>query len=59
MADWHFGDGSLGSLGGGPARPTLFGLVIHAFWTALQPFELLCGFANGYGRYPLFGSHGT
>src|SRR5262249_61878771 len=43
----------------GPTRPALFGLVIRAYRVGLQPFELLCGFANGLVCRPFFGGYGT
>jgi hypothetical protein len=42
-----------------PTRPALFGLVIRAYRVGLQPFELLCGFADGLLCRPFFGGHGT
>jgi hypothetical protein len=43
----------------GTAWSTLFGFLTGVCRLALQPFELLCGVANGLERRPLFGSHGT
>src|SRR5262249_49389366 len=43
----------------GPTRPALFGLVIRAYRGGLQPFERLCGFADGLVCRPFFGGHGT
>src|SRR5262249_15537304 len=43
----------------GPPRPALCGLVIRAYRVGLQPFELLCSFADGLLCRPFFGGHGT
>ena len=40
---------------GGTPWTVLFGLVTRA----LQPYQLLCGFADGLLGGPLFGGHGT